>query len=257
MDCTNARTLLHGYIDQELDLASMMAIDQHLESCGKCKEIYAQQSTLRSAISQHGEYHTAPAALAERIRAQIGAMEKPAPAPARARRWTWPEFGRWFQVSAAVAATAVVTWTAALQFSAPDLIAEEVISGHARSVLTSHLTDVATSDRHTVKPWLSSKLDFSPRVTDLTTDGFPLAGGRLDYLEGRPVAALVYHRRQHVINLFVWPDTKADKVLPVQALSKNGYHLLHWKDDGMTYWAISDLDSAELKDFATKYASAK
>ena len=257
MDCTNARTLLHGYIDQELDLASMMAIDQHLESCGKCKEIYAQQSMLRSAIRQHGEYHTAPAALAERIRAQIGKMEKPAPAKVSTRRWAWPEFGRWFQVGAAVAATAVVTWTAALQFSGPDLVAEQVISGHARSVLTNHLTDVATSDRHTVKPWLSSKLDFSPRVTDLTTAGFPLEGGRLDYLDGRPVAALVYHRRQHVINLFVWPDTKTEHALPTKTLSKNGYHLVHWGDAGMTYWAISDLDSAELKDFAEQYASAK
>src|SRR4051812_28114717 len=180
MNCTNARTLLHGYIDHELDLATVMAIDDHVASCAQCREIYAGQSTLRAAVRQHGQYHTAPAGLAERIRAQIGPMEKPAPAPARYRRWTWPEFGRWFQVSAAVAATAVVTWTAAFQFSAPDLIADEVISGHARSVLTSHLTDVATSDQHTVKPWLSSKLDFSPRVTDLTGSGFPLAGGRLD-----------------------------------------------------------------------------
>jgi mycothiol system anti-sigma-R factor len=257
MDCTNARTLLHGYIDQELDLASMMAIDQHLESCGKCKEIYAQQTMLRSAIRQHGEYHTAPAALAERIRAQIDATDRPAPAKQSTRRWTWPEFGRWFQVGAAVAATAVVTWTTALQFGGQDLVAEQVISGHARSVLTSHLTDVATSDRHTVKPWLSSKLDFSPRVTDLTTAGFPLAGGRLDYLDGRPVAALVYHRRQHVINLFVWPDPKAEKTLSTKTLSRNGYHLVHWGDSGMTYWAISDLDSTELKDFAEQYAGAK
>jgi anti-sigma factor RsiW len=257
MDCMNARTLLHGYLDQELDLASVMAIDEHLVSCGNCKEIYAQQSMLRSAIRQHGEYHTAPAALADRIRAQIGMTEKPAPAKESARHRTWPDFGRWFQVSAAVAATAVVTWTAALQFSGQDLVAEEVISGHARSVLTNHLTDVATSEQHTVKPWLSSKLDFSPRVIDLTTAGFPLAGGRLDYLDGRPVAALVYQRRQHVINLFVWPETKADKVLPMQTLSKNGYHLLHWTDSGMTYWAVSDLDSTELKEFAGKYASAK
>ena len=257
MDCTKTRTLLHGYIDQELDVASVMAIDQHLTSCDACKRIYAQQSTLRSAIRQHAEYHTAPAALADRIRAQIGLTGNPAPTKENARRWTWPEFGRWFQVGAAVAATAVVTWTAALQFSGQDLVAEEVISGHARSVLTNHLTDVATSDQHTVKPWLSGKLDFSPRVTDLKNDGFPLSGGRLDYLDGRPVAALVYQRRQHVINLFVWPETKTDKALPMQTLSKNGYHLLHWNDSGMTYWAISDLDSAELKDFADKYASAK
>jgi anti-sigma factor RsiW len=257
MDCTNAQTLLHGYIDQELDLASVMAIDSHLASCAACKEIYAQQSMLRSAIRQQAHYHAAPAGLAERIRAQIGIDTKPAPVKSMQRRWALPDLSRWLQVGAAVAATAVVTWTAALQFSGPDLIAEEVISGHARSVLTNHLTDVATSDRHTVKPWLSSKLDFSPPVTDLATAGFPLEGGRLDYLDGRPVAALVYHRRQHVINLFVWPETKSDKALPMQTLSKNGYHVVHWRVAGMTYWAISDLDSIELKDFANQYASAR
>src|SRR5258706_15954230 len=155
MDCTKTRTLLHGYIDQELDVASVMDIDQHLASCDACKRIYAQQSTLRSAIRQHAEYHTAPAALADRIRAQIGITGNPAPARESVRRWTWSEFGRWFQVGAAVAATAVVTWTAALQFSGQDLVAQEVISGHARSVLTNHLTDVATSDHHTGQAWLS------------------------------------------------------------------------------------------------------
>jgi anti-sigma factor RsiW len=249
--------LLHGYVDQELDVASVMAVDEHLASCAQCSAIYAQQSGLRSAIRHHAAYHSAPPGLAQRIRAQIGKMDAPVAVAARPSRRPWTEFGRWLQVGAAVAATAVVTWTAALQISAPDRIAEQVISGHARAVLTNHLTDIATSDRHTVKPWLSSKLDFSPRVTDLATDGFPLAGGRLDYLEGRPVAALVYHRREHVINLFVWPDPKADKDRAPKTVSKNGYHLLHWNDEGMTYWAVSDLDSGELKDFANKYASAK
>jgi anti-sigma factor RsiW len=147
----------------------------------------------------------------------------------------------------------------ALQLNGPaqdELIAEQVIAGHARSVLTGHLADVATSDQHTVKPWLSGKLDFSPPVMDLTTAGFPLIGGRLDYLDNRPVAALVYRRDRHLINLFVWPDPKSDRTGPTQTLSKQGYHVLHWHDAGMTFWAISDLNSAEFKVFAETYADA-
>lgn len=258
MDCTKARQLLHGYIDQELDLANVMAIDAHLGSCAGCQQIYAQHASLKSAIRQHADYHRAPDDLARRIRAHIARAEGVAPpAAAQKTRRDWQGFGRWFQFGAAIAATAVVTWTATLQLSAPDVIAEEVISNHARAVITNHLTDVATSDRHTVKPWLSSKLDFSPRVIDLTDSGFPLAGGRLDYLDNRPVAALVFHRRQHVINLFVWPDAKASAAAPQQAPSRHGYNLVHWADAGMNYWAISDLDSRELKDFALQYASAK
>ena len=257
MDCTKTLTVLHGYLDQELDVASVMDIDQHLASCSECKNIYAQQSILRSAIRQHAKYHTAPAALAERIRAEIRKAAGGAPLKAEKPRLQWPQFGRWLQLGAAIAGTATVTWLAAFQINDQDLIAEQVISGHARSVLTSHLTDVETSDKHTVKPWLSGKLDFSPLVTDLTTAGFPLVGGRLDYLDNRPVAALVYRRRQHVINLFIWPDSKPEKVLAMQTLSKHGYHLLHWSDAGMTYWAVSDLDSAELKTFTDTYASAK
>jgi anti-sigma factor RsiW len=259
MDCTKTRNLLHGYLDQELDLASVMAIDQHIMSCAECKKIYAQQSMLRSAIRQHAEYHTAPAALAERIRAQVRKSTGSAPAITEKprARWAWPQFGRWLQLGAVAAAAASVTWMAAFQINDQELVAEQVMAGHARSVLSSHLTDVETSDRHTVKPWLSSKLDFSPPVTDLTSSGFPLVGGRLDYVDNRPVAALVYRRRQHVINLFVWPDAKPDKVLATQTLSKHGYHLLHWSNAGMTYWAISDLDPVDLKTFADTYAGAK
>jgi anti-sigma factor RsiW len=124
-------------------------------------------------------------------------------------------------------------------------------------VLTNHLAEVASSDQHTVKPWLSSKLDFSPPATDLTTAGFPLVGARLDYVNQRPVAALVYRHRQHVINLFIWPDAKADATTVPKSSSKQGYNLLHWSDAGMTFWAISDLNAADVKTFAETYASRK
>jgi anti-sigma factor RsiW len=278
MDCTQTQSLVQGYVDTELDLASVMAVDQHLQSCMACKKIYDQYSALRSAVRQHTSYYTAPVALGGRIRAKMGRPATHARARTDKHRPQWFQLGqwlqlgtavaatvvkdrsRWLQLGTAVAATAAVTWMAGLQLNSPsqdEVISEQVIAGYARSVLTSHITDVATSDRHTVKPWLSGKLDFSPPVTDLTTAGFPLVGGRLDYLDNRPVAALVYRHRQHLINLFVWPYSKSDKPAAMQTLSKHGYHLLHWADAGMTYWAISDVDPADLKTFAETYASAK
>jgi anti-sigma factor RsiW len=260
MDCTQTQSLLHGYLDQELDLASVMGIDEHLQSCAACKTIYDQQSTLRSAIRQRAAYHVAPARLADRILTQVDRAVSDA-SPRRGKpRWQWLQVGQWLQLGTAIAATSVVTWTAAIQLNRPspdELIAEQVIAGHARSVLTSHIADVATSDQHTVKPWLSGKLDFSPPVTDLTTAGFPLIGGRLDYLDKRPVAALAYRHNQHLINLFVWPDSKSTHTKPTQLLSKQGYHMLHWSDAGMTFWAISDLNEAEMRAFAETYASAQ
>lgn len=259
MNCTESRSRLHLYLDQELDLPSAVAIDQHLAVCPACKALFAQQSGLRSGIRRHAEYLSAPAALADRIRARIGADEPETPGKVRSSGWRWPRLAQWLPLGAVAAAAAVVSWTAAIQYaslSEDQLIAEQVITGHARSVLATRLVEVASSDQHTVKPWLSSKLDFSPPVPELAGAGFPLAGGRLDYLDNRPVAALVYHYRQHVINLFVWPDAKSGRSRPV-ALSKHGYNVLRWTEAGMTFWAISDVNATELKTFTEAYASAR
>jgi anti-sigma factor RsiW len=252
MDCTETQRRLHPYLDQELDRPSALAIDQHLASCPRCKGVFATQSALRSGIRRHADYHHgAPRELAQRIRARLGTEPK--------RRWQWPQIGHWLPMGAAAAAAAVISWTAAIQYASrpsDEMLAEQVIAGHARAMVTSHLMEVASSDQHTVKPWLSGKLDFSPPVPDLAAAGFPLAGGRLDYLDNRSVAALVYRDRQHVINLFVWPDEKSAEVRP-QALSKHGYNVLRWRSGGMTFWAISDVNAAELNTFADAYASAR
>lgn len=260
MDCTQTRSVLNAYVDKELDLTSAIAVDEHLQSCTACKKIYDNYSALRSALGQRTSYYPAPAALTDRIRAKLGRQAAHAPAKTAESRWRWFQPGHWLPLGTAIAATAIVTWTVALQLNAPsqdEAISEQVIAGYARSVLTSNITDVATSDKHTVKPWLSGKLDFSPPVMDLTSAGFPLVGGRLDYLDSRPVAALVYRHRQHLINLFVWPYSKSGKPTAMQTVSKHGYHLLHWADADMTYWAISDVDPTDLKTFAEMYASAK
>jgi anti-sigma factor RsiW len=251
---------MHAYLDQELDLPGVVAIDQHLAACPACKQFFARHAALQSAVRQHATYYTAPSALADRVRATVGAAAAASPArtpePAGARL----PFGRWLPLGAAVAAAAVVSWTAAIQYAAlggDDALAEQVIASHARAVLTTHLADVASSDQHTVKPWLSSRLDFSPPVTDLARQGFPLTGGRLDYLDSRPVAALVFGHRQHVIDLFVWPDPKASRAGGLRSQQKNGYTVVHWTEGGMAFWAISDLNPAEMKSFAEIYASAK
>jgi anti-sigma factor RsiW len=257
MDCTEIRSRLHPYLDRELDLESSLAIERHLAACPACQAIFARQAALQSGVRAHAQYHRAPPAMANRIRAMINTQAAGAPA-APARRW--PRLRQWLPLGAAVAAAAIVSWTAAIQYasvSADERIAEQVITGHARSMVTAHLVDVPSSDRHTVKPWLSGKLDFSPTVVDLTDAGFPLAGGRLDYLDNRPVAVLVYRYRQHVIDLFIWPEQDGRGDASSKLVSSKGYNVLRWREGGMAFWAISDVDAGEMKAFAKAYATAK
>jgi anti-sigma factor RsiW len=161
---------------------------------------------------------------------------------------------RWAEVwatAAALAAAVLLGVSLAPRFraqSAADRVAAEVAACHARSLLADHLFDVASVDRHTVKPWFQGRVDFSPPVRDLKDDGFPLAGGRLEFLDGRTAAALVYRRRQHVINLFVWP-TADGRDGGVEVLSRRGYNMAHWTGSGLTFWAVSDLNADELLDF--------
>ena len=251
MDCTQTRNALHGYLDRELDPVGAAGIEEHLHACAACTKAYAVQKSLQLAIKRQATYYNAPVTLESRIRAMAGAIIEPT-VTSHAPRW------RWFQLGAAVAATAVVTWVIAVETelgSRDERITEQVIAGHARAMLSNQLAQVASSDQHTVKPWLSSKLDFSPPVTDLATAGFPLAGGRLDYVDHRPVAALVYGHRQHIIDLFIWPDAKA--ATSMQASSRQGFNMLHWGNRGMTFWAISDLNPADIRKFAETYASAQ
>jgi len=255
MDCTETRQRLDTYLDQELDLPAVVALDEHLASCGACQGIFASQSALQAGVRRHATYYAAPQRLVERVRAGINNAERPA-----RLSWHWARLPQWTQLGAAVAASAVVSWMAALEYASPredELLTEQVISGHARSVVTQHLADVASSDQHTVKPWLSSRLDFSPPVTDLAAVGFPLLGGRVDYIGHRTVAALVYRHREHYIDVFVWPDREPSRVPLTGSESRQGYNVVRWTEGGLAFWAVSDLNPAEMKAFVEAYAAAK
>ena len=206
---------------------------------------------LSAAIKRQANYFEAPPELRSRIAAAVREAEQKA--PASRGRWM---LSQWLGMGAAFAFGVIATWAVTFLYVPPreDRLAEEVISGHVRSLMTGHLIEVASSDRHTVKPWFNGKLDFSPPVHDLTTQGFPLVGGRLDYLDQRPGAALVYRHRQHYINLFVWPLGR-ERLLPQEQHPYHfqGFSVIGWNDAGLSFWAVSDLDTLELQDFVRAF----
>lgn len=135
--------------------------------------------------------------------------------------------------------------------AAREAMVAELVDNHVRSLIGDHLTDVRSTDQHTVKPWFNGKIDFAPRVVDLAAQGFPLIGGRVDYIRGHTVAALVFGRRRHFVNLFIWPENGTDTGEMSQ--SYNGYSLLHWLNDGLSYWAVTDASPADLSQFRQAY----
>jgi anti-sigma factor RsiW len=251
MNCQEALQFIHGYVDGELDLLKSLEIEQHLQDCAACASAYRNLTTLQAALKDSALYYQSPAGLRQRVRAQVQQAVQPAPTP-RVLPW------RWIGMAAALAAAVLLTFflTRALFVpSGDDTLTQEVIASHVRAEITDHLADVASSDQHTVKPWFNGKLDFSPQVPDLASQGFPLIGGRLDYLAGRSVAALVYRRQQHIINLFIWPATgSADAGVATE--TRQGYNVAHWTQAGMTYWAITDLNATEFQQFVQLFITA-
>jgi anti-sigma factor RsiW len=244
VSCQEVQDLLHAYVDGELDLVRTLHIDRHLRDCPACARLHAHQQALRSALRGSALYFTPPEPLEQRIRA---AVRRVSDADTRTWGWSW----RWLSLGAAIACVAIVLWGVMpllRQPSTPDHALQELVASHVRSLMVDHLTDVTSSDSHTVKPWFEGKLDFSPPVPSLTMQGFRLVGGRLEYLGERPVAALVYQRREHVINLFTWPAQPGANGSETM-LTRQGYHLAHWHLSGMSYWAVSNLNPRELQEF--------
>lgn len=246
--------LLHSYADGELDAANALRLEEHLAGCPDCKAELADIEATRALVGRDDLRWPAPPALHERVAAALrreAAAARPAPLAGIDWRLFLGRFTRWSLMPSLAVLAACVLFVTTRPAPGPSL-ESELVSSHVHSLLANHLTDVATSDRHTVKPWFNGKIDFSPPVVDLRERGFPLVGGRVDYLGGRVVAALIYRRNGHVINLFIWPASGA----PLPAAEQEGYNLMNWNQQGLNFWAISDLNQAELKEFQEDFAEA-
>ena len=250
--------MIHALADGELDLAHSLEVDRHLAECTACAQHAEQLGALRAAIGGANLRYVAASQLRQRIRTALSPIvEQPTVVP----RFRW----RYAATAAAIAAAILLialpwasTWR---QPIATDQIAQEVVSNHVRSLLADHLLDVVSEDKHTVKPWFAGRLDFSPQVADLKDHDFPLVGGRLDVLEGRPVAALVYKHGKHIINLFVHPAAQpASESTSIAAQGRSttyqGFHVVNWTEGGLQYVAVSDLNEIELRQFANLIQAA-
>ncbi len=264
MNCSEAEILIHALLDNELDAGHAREVEAHFSGCADCTKKLAAFRNMRQSMAEANLKEAAPLYLRERIEALVPAPSSAAadaPSDAAAPRFApWRLSRRFFAggfaagalVSGAIAATLVVGI-----FRSDDdrLITGEVVSAHMRSLQPGHLTDVETSDQHTVKPWFNGKLDMAPPVVDLTAQGFTLIGGRLDDINGEAVAAIVYRRRHHVINLFVARGSGAGRQAVVSD-SRHGFNVRHWTKDGLDFWAVSDINGAELDEFCQKLAAA-
>ncbi|HTZ77611.1 MAG TPA: anti-sigma factor [Stellaceae bacterium] len=255
MDHAETRTLLSAYIDGELATDRAADVERHLKDCAECRAFYDAERRMSAVIRNEGERFRAPAHLRARI---TSAIDRKSRSPLRDLRWLWVGWNpvaiaASLLLAVAMSVTATSAWLGGPHASEEAALTREVVAGQIRSLMADHLTDVASSDQHTVKPWFNGKLDFSPPVVDLTSQGFPLVGGRLDYLDHRQVAALVYRHQQHIINLFIWPEA-GDEAPRTAALQ--GYNLVYFKQGGMEYWAVSDLNPGELRDFVAELMPA-
>lgn len=250
MRCEQAHVAISALVDGELNGEQQQPVEEHLASCATCSAIAEDYRRIGSSLKV-AAYQRAPAALAERIRLQI-AREGQGREPLSAAGW-----GRYARHAATLLLVAGLSASAAWHFATSrhvhNTLHGDIVVAHVRSMVQDNPTQITSSDRHTVKPWFIGRLDYSPPVLDLTAQGFPLKGGRLDIIGDRRVASIVYTRRQHVINLFVWPADGGAAKQPEPAAAK-GYNALTWTAEGVVYWAISDLNLLELKQFQTLLA---
>jgi anti-sigma factor RsiW len=253
MTSETSGVLLHAFLDGELDAASTIEVESRLKASTALRQELARLSALQISVQSRATRFTAPSAFRQSLFVPLPASQSSA-APIGVPRW-W----RGLAIGTSIAALAIVVASLGFIFTAGDkssALVEEVVSAHVRSLLADHLTDLASKERHQVKPWLSNRLDFAPPVLDLANEGFALVGGRLDYLGGKPAAALVYLYRQHIINVFVWPSAPS-RDHSIRASTHRGYNTVQFASDGMSYWAVSDLNPHDLDKLAKLFQLAQ
>jgi anti-sigma factor RsiW len=241
MTCAEAEPLIGASLDGELDAHTALEVERHISECRGCEALFGRLERLRGEIAASGADWSSsvdlrPLAAAIRRRSGSG----------RSRIWKAPWL--WQPALGAVAGALLVM--VLMTGRSTGSLERQMVDNHIRSLLAGHLVDVPSSDHHTVKPWFQGKLNFAPAVPDLAAEGFVLTGGRLDVIGGRPAAAIVYKRREHVVNLWIAPDGGSDR--DIEPREVDGFHLLHWRKDQMAYWAISDVNESELREFAER-----
>jgi anti-sigma factor RsiW len=237
--CDRYAPLLHGYADGELDAANVVDLEAHLAGCRKCQERMTDLRMVKDVIRESRPRFEVPAHLRARIERSI-----PAQRTKRGNHWALPA------ISGALAASLAMMLFVPLRTEVP--IEDQLVQGHVRSMLADHLIDVRTSDEHVVRPWFNGKVDFAPRVPDLAREGFPLIGGRLDYIDGKVVPAIVYGRRRHHINLFVWPQQPGP---PIERETE-GYTIAEWSENNLRYSAVSDVGRPDLIQFRMAFTES-
>jgi anti-sigma factor RsiW len=246
MTCDEAEILLHALIDGELDAGHAREVEDHIAGCPRCAAALQTYRDMSKAVAGANLHYTAPPELRRRIEAALPQARAPS------RRGVLRGFAMGSAISA-IAASGL--FAVILRNDDEARIQSEVVSAHLRSLQAGHLTDVLSTDQHTVKPWFNGRLDVAPPVVDLTAQGFTLIGGRLDYVDTRPIGAIVYRRRSHVINLFVAQTASTERrAAKIEALQ--GFNIRHWSERGLNYWAVSDLAADELAEFGEKFESA-
>jgi anti-sigma factor RsiW len=234
--CSDHELLLGGLVDGELDAANTAMVEAHVARCDGCREELERLQAVHNLLASNGVRRVAP----ESLKGRIAALPEPAPRATNENR-----LPRWLAPGLAGALAASLAMVALLPPGEQSVVDQELVSSHVRSLQPGHLTDVQTTNQHIVKPWFNGRIDFSPPVPELADQGFRLAGGRLDSINGKTVAAIVYHRRLHTVNLFVWPAKDAT----ARSFVKDGFAVKEWSRNGLRFAAISDIPPAELQQF--------
>jgi anti-sigma factor RsiW len=248
MNCQQAKPLIDPYADGELDAGGILEMEKHIHGCPACALAWRNAQTLKKSLKQDSLFFTAPTELRQRVKAELRSQIETTP---RWSFWNW----NWLTTATTSVATICLALLLTVTLTRPSTqqrLTQEIVSSNIRSLMADHMLDVVSTDQHTVKPWFNGKLDFSPPVKDLAAQEFPLIGGRLDYIGGRSVAALIFHRNKHVINLFIWPANEKNSK-PAASASIQGYNVIHWANAGMTFWAASDLNEKEMMEFVQDY----